>query len=131
MVVYGVALLAFCVLVGQFTGDLLGIALGVKANVGGVGIAMLLLIWFSHLGAERLRPGSPSGTGVAFWSAMYIPVIVAMAASQNVVSAVSAGVVALTAGVLAVAASFVLIPVLSGRRTTPSSPPQGGERRDA
>ena len=44
MVIYGVALLSFCMLVGIFAGDLLGDLIGVQANVGGVGIAMLLLI---------------------------------------------------------------------------------------
>jgi malonate transporter MadL subunit len=38
-----------------YLGDLLGVALGVKANVGGVGIAMILLIlarlWLSRRGA--------------------------------------------------------------------------------
>ena len=36
----GVALLAICTLLGGYLGDLLGAMLGVKANVGGVGIAM-------------------------------------------------------------------------------------------
>src|SRR3954468_21921251 len=44
MTVFGVALLAICTLVGVFIGDLLGVALGVKANVGGVGLAMMMLI---------------------------------------------------------------------------------------
>jgi malonate transporter MadL subunit len=44
MVIYGVALLALCLLAGLFTGELLGQLIGVEANVGGVGIAMLLLI---------------------------------------------------------------------------------------
>jgi malonate transporter MadL subunit len=44
MVIYGVALLSACMLVGMVVGELLGMAVGVKANVGGVGIAMLLLI---------------------------------------------------------------------------------------
>src|SRR3954471_7369373 len=35
MTVFGVALLALCTLAGVFIGDLLGVALGVKANVGG------------------------------------------------------------------------------------------------
>ena len=43
MVIYGVALLSFCMLVGVFVGDILGKLIGVQANVGGVGIAMLLL----------------------------------------------------------------------------------------
>ena len=46
MVIYGVALLAFCMLMGVFLGDLLGQLLGVQANVGGVDIAMLLLIFW-------------------------------------------------------------------------------------
>ena len=45
MVIYGVGLLAACMLAGVILGDLLGQLIGVKANVGGVGIAMLLLIW--------------------------------------------------------------------------------------
>jgi len=40
----GVALLAICTLIGQLLGEGLGVLLGVKANVGGVGIAMILLI---------------------------------------------------------------------------------------
>ena len=44
MIVYGVGILAFCMLTGMFFGDLLGQIIGVKANVGGVGIAMLMLI---------------------------------------------------------------------------------------
>ena len=44
MVIYGVALLSICTLIGMFAGDLLGQLIGVKANVGGVGFAMLLLI---------------------------------------------------------------------------------------
>ena len=44
MTIFGVALLAICTLIGVFIGDLLGVALQVKANVGGVGIAMMLLI---------------------------------------------------------------------------------------
>ncbi|HVS55472.1 MAG TPA: malonate transporter subunit MadL, partial [Casimicrobiaceae bacterium] len=40
MIIYGTALLAFCHLAGLFLGDLLGSLIGVKSNVGGVGIAM-------------------------------------------------------------------------------------------
>ena len=45
MIIYGTALLAICHLLGIVLGDLLGHMLGVKTNVGGVGIAMLLLIF--------------------------------------------------------------------------------------
>lgn len=44
MIIFGVAFLALCTLTGIFAGELLGKLLGVPANVGGVGIAMVLLI---------------------------------------------------------------------------------------
>ena len=44
MIIYSVAILAICTLIGQFAGSLLGVVLGVQANVGGVGFAMILLL---------------------------------------------------------------------------------------
>jgi malonate transporter MadL subunit len=113
MVIYGVALLSFCMLAGVFAGDVLGELLGVQANVGGVGIAMLLLIALSNLSHYRFRLSPMTEGGVNFWSAMYIPIVVAMAAQQDVVAAVSSGWMAIIAGVAAVAASFAMIPVLA------------------
>ncbi|MEX2122812.1 MAG: malonate transporter subunit MadL [Woeseia sp.] len=113
MVIYGVALLSFCMLAGVFAGDVLGELLGVQANVGGVGIAMLLLIALSKLSHHRLRLSPITESGVNFWTAMYIPIVVAMAAGQDVVAAVSGGWMAIVAGVAAVAASFVMIPMLA------------------
>lgn len=113
MVIYGVALLSFCMLVGVFVGDILGDLIGVKANVGGVGIAMLLLIFLSNLSEHRFRLNPITESGIGFWSAMYIPIVVAMAAKQNVIAAVSSGWMAIIAGVAAVAASFLMIPVLA------------------
>lgn len=113
MVIYGVALLSACMLVGVLTGDFLGELIGVRANVGGVGIAMLLLIIFSNLSHHRLRLSPITESGVGFWSAMYIPIVVAMAAKQDVIAAVSSGWLAVIAGVAAVAASFAMIPVLA------------------
>lgn len=112
MVVYGVALLAFCMLVGVFVGDLLGDLIGVQANVGGVGIAMLLLIVLTNLSNIRFQIGTATESGIHFWSAMYIPIVVAMAAKQNVIAAISSGWLAIVAGVAAVAVSFALIPLL-------------------
>lgn len=113
MVIYGVALLSFCMLVGVFAGDLLGDVIGVQANVGGVGIAMLLLILLSNLSHRKFALGEPTERGIGFWSAMYIPIVVAMAAKQNVIAAISSGWMAIVAGVAAVAVSFAMIPVLS------------------
>jgi malonate transporter MadL subunit len=99
MTIYGVALLALCSLLGAFLGDVLGVALGVKTNVGGVGIAMMLLmagrVWLMRRGLlnERLK------LGIEFWAMMYIPIVVAMAAIQNVVAAVSGGPIVVIAGV--------------------------------
>jgi len=113
MVVYGVALLALCMLTGMYIGELLGVLLGVDANVGGVGVAMLLLIVLSNISETRFHLKPVSESGIQFWSAMYIPIVVAMAAKQNVIAALSGGWIAILAGVLAVAAGFALIPVLS------------------
>lgn len=112
--VVGVAVLAAATLIGLFLGDLLGAALGLEANVGGVGIAMLLLIAFTNLPGRPVLPDTPPGFGVQFWSLMYVPIIVAMAARQNVLAAVSGGVMALVAGTLAVIAGFAIVPWLSG-----------------
>lgn len=113
MVIYGVAVLAGCFLVGMALGDILGTLLGVKANVGGVGFAMLLLIFLTDYLRRDLRLNLASEHGIAFWSAMYIPIVVAMAAQQNVVAAVSGGPVAVLAGALAVVVSFALVPLIS------------------
>jgi malonate transporter MadL subunit len=113
LVIYGVALLAGCFLSGVFLGDLLGALIGVDANVGGVGIAMLLLILVSDRLIKRGSLKPVTRQGVVFWSAIYIPVIVAMAARQNVVAALDGGVMAFVAGASAVVACFLLVPVIS------------------
>ncbi|MDF3833622.1 malonate transporter subunit MadL [Cupriavidus basilensis] len=113
MIIYGTALLALCHLVGLFLGELLGMAIGVKANVGGVGIAMLLLITIRlYLHGRGLLPRETEA-GVGFWGAMYIPVVVAMAAQQNVVAALRGGPVALIAALGAVLVSACCIALLS------------------
>jgi len=112
MVIYGVALLAFCTIAGLYIGDLLAIAIGVQANVGGVGFAMLLVIFGAKWLSQREGISPPTAQGIAFWNAIYIPIVVAMAAQQDVLGALSGGVMAILAGVLAVAACAVLVPTL-------------------
>jgi malonate transporter MadL subunit len=113
LVIYGVSILAGCMLGGLFLGDLLGQVMGVQANVGGVGIAMLLMIFLSDRlrSAGKLKPLTEQG--ILFWSAIYIPVVVAMAAKQNVLAALKGGPAAILAGTVAVLVSFALVPVLS------------------
>jgi malonate transporter MadL subunit len=113
MVIYGVSLLAGCMIAGLFLGELLGKLIGVQANVGGVGIAMLLMILFADFLRKRGRLNPVSQQGVIFWSSIYIPVVVAMAAKQNVVAAVKGGPTALLAGALAVVVSCALVPLIS------------------
>ena len=113
MTISGVALLAICTLLGGFLGDWLGIALGVKANVGGVGIAMILLIaarfWLVRLG--WLSQGVKQGVG--FWGALYIPIVIAMAAQQNVVSALKSGPVVVAAAIGTLVVCFAAVALIS------------------
>jgi malonate transporter MadL subunit len=129
MVIYGVALLAGCMLAGVFVGELLGKLVGVQANVGGVGFAMLLLVLLTDALIRRGRFPAVSQQGVMFWSAVYIPIIVAMAATQNVVAALKGGLVAFLAGTLAVAACIVLVPALGrmGRTDVPAESAEPGK----
>ena len=113
MIVYGVAMLSVCLILGMLIGESLGVALNVEANVGGVGIAMLFLVFASNSEKFKTLTQGVAGTGINFWSAMYIPIVVAMAARQNVAAAVDGGLLALLAGVAAVIVSFALVPVLS------------------
>jgi malonate transporter MadL subunit len=113
MAIYGVALLACCTLAGAVLGRLLGLAIGVDADVGGVGIAMLLLLAVTATGQARFRLTPVSANGISFFAAMYIPIVVAMAASQNVLGALSGGWMAIAAGLAAVIASVLLVPVLN------------------
>lgn len=117
VIILGVALLSGFLLIGTWIGTLLGDLLGVDANVGGVGIAMLLLILSTNLLVRKGRLKPETSSGISFWSGMYIPIVVAMAATQNVVGAVTAGPVALVAGIAAVIASFALVPVLARVKT--------------
>ena len=119
MIVYGVALLSVCLILGMLIGEALGVALNVDANVGGVGIAMLFLVFASNSEKFKALTEDTAGSGIKFWSAMYIPIVVAMAARQNVAAAVDGGMLALLAGIAAVVVSFALVPVLSKISTTP------------
>ena len=121
MIVYGVALLSVCLILGMLIGEALGVALNVDANVGGVGIAMLFLVFASNSEKFKALTEDTAGSGIKFWSAMYIPIVVAMAARQNVAAAVDGGMLALLAGIAAVVVSFALVPVLSKISTTPAA----------
>lgn len=113
MILYGTAALALCTLIGGLLGELLGTAMGVDANVGGVGFAMVLLVMVSGWLHKTGRLPEATQHGVLFWSGMYIPIVIAMAATQNVVAALSGGPMALLAGLAALIGAAALVPVVS------------------
>ena len=125
MIIYGVAILAGCFLAGKVAGTLLGASLGINGDVGGVGFAMLLLMLVNaYLKRRGLLP-APTEGGIRFWSAMYIPIIIAMASVQNATAALSGGWLALGAGVMATVAAFAFVPLLSRIGRPEENPPTG------
>jgi malonate transporter MadL subunit len=113
MTIYGVGILAACFLAGQLLGETLGRIIGIDANIGGVAFAMILLILTNDkLSSKNLLPLATQ-QGVLFWTAMYIPVIVAMSATQNVTAAFSGGFMAIVAGTIPTAAMFFIVPLLA------------------
>jgi malonate transporter MadL subunit len=113
MPIYGTALLAACLLVGVSIGKLLGTLVGVDADIGGVGVAMLLLIFSSDWLRRRGLMSPPSESGIIFWGQIYVPIVVAMAATQNVRGALGGGVMAFLAGAVTVVICFALVKILA------------------
>lgn len=118
MMISGVALLAICTLLGVFLGDVLGRVLGVQANVGGVGIAMMILIAARFWLKKRSLLSRGVILGVEFWGALYIPIVVAMAASQNVVAAVEGGPLVVVAAVSAIIVCFGSVALIGKMSST-------------
>lgn len=113
MKIYGVAVLALCYLAGKFLGNLLGQLLKIDGDVGGVGFAMLFLVLCLTFLNKKGWIVPETQKGILFWSGMYIPIIVAMAATQNVKAALTGGPLAILAGILATGAAFLFVPILS------------------
>ena len=111
--IYGVAILAGCAFLGSLIGNLLGLLVGLNSDIGGVGFAMILLLLVTN--SKKLNSRLPENytKGIEFWKEMFIPVIIAMSASQNVIGALSGGLLALVAGVGVVAFAFLLVPLFN------------------
>lgn len=124
MVILGLAVLAGCYLLGSLLGEVLGLVIGVDANVGGIGFAMVIFLVVADQLRRRGKFPAATEMGVLFWSALYIPIVVAMAATQNVATALSGGPMALLAGVVATLVALALVPVISriGGRAEPLPP---------
>ena len=111
MVIYGLALLSACFFGGMLLGDILGMITGVGSNVGGVGFAMLALILVS---SKLLKENK--------LSTMYIPIVVAMTACQDVAAAImGGGLLTIMCGIVCTIVPLLLIPVIS-KLGAPSEP---------
>jgi malonate transporter MadL subunit len=114
MEIIGMGFVAFFMLLGSFLGRILGQFIGTGGDVGGVGLAMLFMILTINYLESRGREFKPrTENGIKFLSALYIPIIVAMAARLNVVGAINGGVVAILAGGVATIGAMFLVPLLS------------------
>lgn len=113
MIIYGVAILAFCFLAGKFLGALLGQFIGIDGDIGGVGFAMLMLMLINLYLKNKGWLKMETSQGILFWSSMYLPIIVAMAATQNVRAAISSGPIALVAGAVVTVTGFFLVPLIA------------------
>jgi len=110
--IYGVALLAACMFVGSYLGNLLGLLTGLGSDVGGVGFAMVLLLLITNSKkASSLLPDKYE-KGIEFWKDMFIPIVVAMSASQDVYHALSGGMLAFVGGIAVIVVSFILVALL-------------------
>lgn len=111
--IYGVALLSGCMFVGSFLGNVLGLLTGLNSDIGGVGFAMILLLLLTN--SPKITNFLPETytKGINFWKEIYIPVTIAMSASQNVVSALNGGILALVSGIGVVLIMLSLIPLFN------------------
>jgi len=109
MVIYGLFIMGLCAIVGNALGEILGKLIGIPANVGGVGFAMLFLVLVTRRLKDEGKLSAIAEGGILFWNAMYIPVVIAMSAQQNVVAALHGGWIAIIGGLGAVFAGFTLI----------------------
>lgn len=108
----GLALLSACFLFGMWCGAILGTWLGIDANVGGVGFAMVFLLISKEYVSNKGWWKEELAFGLEFWNKLYIPIVIAMSASLNVKSALSSGLVAVLAGTLPVFLAFGFVKII-------------------
>lgn len=107
--------LALCMLLGKYIGTCFGTLVGINADVGGVGFAILLLLFVNNSKWFSFTKKQDFIQGMQFWKKMYMPVVVAMAASQNVYRMLTSGMVAIVGGIASVAFPFLLLYALHKR----------------
>lgn len=113
--IYSLVTLALCMLLGKYIGTCFGMLVGINADVGGVGFAILLLLFVNNCKWFPFAKKQDFTQGMNFWKKMYMPVVVAMAASQNVYRMLNSGMVAIAGGAAVVAFPFLLLYILHKR----------------
>jgi len=113
--IYSLVTLSLCMIVGKYIGLLLGTLVGIDADVGGVGFAIILLVIVTNSPRFAFAQKKEFKDGVSFWKQMYMPVVVALAATQNVYRMLTSGMVAIVAGSAAVAVPFLIVYLLHKR----------------
>lgn len=113
MYIYGTGILAVCHIIGVLVGNYLGILLDVEANIGGVAIAMILLIISKEYLKKRGVLFQELQLGILYWAGIYIPIVVAMSAGQNVVAALSGGTVGIVVSIVSLSLTVWVIRILN------------------
>ena len=113
MVIYGIALVSFCIIIGEFVGLSLGHLIGLNIDVGGIGIAMILLIIVSNILTQKgYHFHELTESGIKIWSALYIPIFFAMTSKLNVYMAVNSGFIPIIIAIVTVFLMFILVKYL-------------------
>lgn len=107
--IYGIAIVSGSMFCGFMAGESLGALVGVGSNVGGVGFAMIILILLTRWISQKGRLTENIDDGIKFCQAMYLPVVVAMTASQDVLQAVKSGPFPIFTGIMVCAVGFLLV----------------------
>lgn len=128
--IYGVSLLAGCMFLGKVIGRLIGKLSGLNTDIGGVGFAMMLLLLFinSHFFQRHISRNVLDG--VRFWKGMYMPIVIAMAATQDISHVLSSSLYAVIAGGLSVGIACLLLPLLNKIFIQCGLPEQKGKKVD-
>lgn len=91
-------LIAASMFAGNVSGVLLGRLFGQNINIGGIGFSVIFLLLFSHILKKHRLFSEKLEQGMRFWKELYVMAIIAVAASQDVYSALSKGIIAVLAG---------------------------------
>lgn len=108
MIIYGIALVSLCVIIGEFIGISIGYITGLNVDVGGIGIAMILLMLISnYFSSKGYKFHELTETGIKIWSLLYIPIFFAMISKLNVYLAFSSGIIPVLISVFVVLLMFI------------------------